>query len=238
VRRIKAIIPNCTDVWNKPVKELLDKYKDDATEIDVVDIGKGSEAIESTYDLVWSELFVVQAAENAQKEGYDGVITYCFGDPGLRAAKEALDIPVVGLNEPSIHIASLLGDRFAIISPGVGKSISSLVKDKLKVYGLEDKCAAVRFADIPVLELETNREKTAKRIIEEARKAIQEDGADVIIFGCGAMLGIEEQVSQELGVPVVVPGVAGLKICEALIDMGLAQSKGFFVKPSPQKRLA
>ena len=118
MKKIKVINPVCTDIWNEPTEKELNKYKDEDTRIKVTNIKKGPESIQSFYDIIWSELFTVQEAEKAEGEGYDGVIIYCFGDPGLRAAKEKLNIPVVGINEPSIHIASILGDKFSIINPG------------------------------------------------------------------------------------------------------------------------
>jgi hypothetical protein len=51
------------------------------------------------------------------------------------------------------------------------------------------------------------------------------------------MFGVEEKVRNELNVPVVVPGPVALRTCEALIDLGLAQSKRFFAAPPRKKRV-
>ena len=67
--------------------------------------------------------------------------------------------------------------------------------------------------------------------------AIEKDGADTIVLGCGGILGVEERILKELKVPVVVPGVAALKICEDLICMGIAQSKHYFGTPPEVKRI-
>jgi len=241
MKKIKVIVPVSTDIWNEPAEKEMNKYKDNDTSIDIINIEKGPESLECTYDEVWSELFTVQEAEKAEREGYDGVIIYCFGDPGLRAAKEKLDIPVVGINEPSIHIASILGDKFSIISPGpaVRGTYNGVVltKDKLKLYGFEHKCVSVRSIGIPVLDLEKDKSREAEKVFEEAKKAVDEDGADTIVLGCGSILGVEERILKELKVPVVVPGVAALKICEDLICMGIAQSKRYFGTPPEIKRI-
>ena len=241
MKKIKVIVPVCTDIWNEPVKKEMNKYKDNDTSIDIINIEKGPESISCNYDEVWSELFTVQEAEKAEKEGYDGVIIYCFGDPGLRAAKEKLNIPVVGINEPSIHIASMLGNKFSIIGPGPsarGSSvIGGLTGDKIKLYGFEQKCASMRSIGILVLDLDKDKSREAERVFEEAKKAVDEDGADTIVLGCGAILGVEERILKELKVPVVVPLVAALKICEDLICMGIAQSKYYFRTPPEVKRI-
>lgn len=72
------------------------------------------------------------------------------------------------------------------------------------------------------------KEKEGKRLVEEAKKAVKEDGVNTIVFGCGSMLRVEGKISKRLEVPVIVPGVAALKICEDLIDMNLSQSKRYF----------
>jgi len=83
---------------------------------------------------------------------------------------------------------------------------------------------------IPILELETGADAQAKRLLEEAQKAVEGDGADVIVLGCGSILALTDEISA-LGVPVVVPGIAAPKLCEDLIDMQLAQSKRCFSIP-------
>ena len=229
-KRIRVVVPVSTDAWNQPVKNLLDDYKDANTKIDVVNIEEGPKAIECCYDEVWAATSFVREAERAEQEGYNGVIDYCFDDPGLRAAKESLDIPVVGLSEASFHIASLLGTKFSVISAGPPDCTFTDIKDLVKLYGFTDKCASVRSVAIPILELEKGRDTQANRLLEEAKRAVEGDGADVIVLGCGSILVLTKGISA-LGVPVVVPGIAALKLCEDLIDMRLAQSKRCFRIP-------
>ena len=185
-------------------------------------------------------MFTLQEAEKAPTEGFDGVIIYCGSDPGLRAAKEKLDIPVVGLGESSYHLASMLGNSFSVMTVGPPNLVATQcrrVRDHLKVYALEHKCASVRSVAIPVIDLEKEKAEQEQRVFAEATKAIEEDGADTIVLGCGGMLGVAEQVSQQLGVPVIIPAIAALKICESLIRMGLVQSKRCFGTPPDKKRI-
>lgn len=233
--RIKVIVPVSTHIWNEMIKEAYEKYKDPDTELTIVNIQKGPESIEMIYDEVWAELETLLEAEKAEKEGYDAVIDYCFGDPGLIALKEALDIPVVGLNEPSIHIASVLGRKFSIVGVG-GEKAKGLMIEKVKTYGLEHKLASVRLTDIKVLDIKKDFNKLVNALYEEAKKAIEEDGADVIVLGCGSLLNIAEILQKRLGVPVIDPGLAALKFTEMLVKLGLKQSKKAYPKPYEKRR--
>ena len=60
---------------------------------------------------------------------------------------------------------------------------------------------------------------TEERILEEARKAVEEDGADVIVLGCTIEFGFYQKVQDELGVPVVDAIVAPIRYAEFLADL-------------------
>jgi len=52
----------------------------------------------------------------AEKEGFDAAITACYYDPILRELRTAVDIPVVGIAEVSMHAAAMMGARFGVVS--------------------------------------------------------------------------------------------------------------------------
>lgn len=233
--KIKVIVPVSTNVWNDMIKEAYEAYKDPETRIDIVNIEKGPESIEQLYDEAWAALPTLIEAEKAEKEGYDAVIDYCFGDPALEAIKEALNIPVVGLNEPTIHLASILGRKFSIIGVG-GEFAHGLFRDKIAIYGLSHKLASVRITDIMVLDIKKDFQKLVNALAEAGRKAIEEDGAQVLVLGCGSLLNIAEILKEKLNVPVLDSGLAALKVVEDLVQLKLSQSKKAYMKPYEKKR--
>jgi len=234
-KRIKIIVPLATSIWNEPNLREMEKYKDSDTSLDIINLQKGPESIEDSYDEAWSAIFTLQEVEKAAKEGYDGIIISCYDDPALRAAKEAVEIPVVGVGEASAIFALLLGHKFGIVTAGPPESGACLM-DNLKMYELDHKCVGVLSIGIPVLDLKEGGEKEKSSLIELGRGLI-EKGADVIILGCGGILGVAEAASCELGIPVIIPLDVGLKMCEAMISMGVAQSKKGFYPPAVKKRI-
>jgi allantoin racemase len=177
----------------------------------------------------------LQEVEKAAKEGYDGIIIYCYGDPALQAAKQAVRIPVVGLGEASAIFALLLGHKFGILTAGPPEA-GTFLMDNLKMYELDHRCVGVLPIGVPVLDLKEGDEKEKSLLVELGRGLI-EKGADVIVLGCGSILGVAEAASRELGVPVVIPAAAALKMCEAMISMGVAQSKKGFYPPAAKRRI-
>ncbi len=233
---IKVIVPVSTNIWNDMIRDAYEKYKEHDTKIDIINISLGPESIEQIYDDVWAGLPTLMEVEKAEKEGYDAIIIYCFGDPALRAAKEAVNIPVVGLCEPSIHIASMLGRKFSII--GVGGEVGyGLLFDNVAVYGLSNKLASIRLTDIKVLDIKKEFNRIVDALCEEGRKAIENDGAEVLVLGCGGLLNLAETLEKQLGVPIVDPGLAALKTAEILARLKLRQSKKAYVTPYQKKRI-
>jgi allantoin racemase len=233
--RIKVIVPVTTGLWTDMIREAYEKYKDPDTEITVVNLKRGPDSVEQFYDEAWAALPTLLEAEKAEKEGYDAVIDYGFGDPALEAIKEALHIPVVGINEPAVHLASILGRKFSIIGVG-GCGFALLFEDKIAVYGLRDKLASARIIETKVLDIKKDFDELCRDLLEAGKKAINEDGAEVLVMGCGALLNIAEVMQKKLKVPVVDPGLAALKIAEDLVKLNLSQSKKAFMNPHKKKR--
>jgi len=232
---IRIVVPVATAMWNDSVGSWMDRYKDTSTKLSVENLDSGPRSLECTYDETMVESSTVEALGRAEEAGASGAIIYCMSDPGLRAAKERLSIPVVGIGEASYHFASLIGSRFSVIATGstaLAATQARRVRDHLRVYALDHKCVSVRSVCIPVLDLEGRRDELMRMLLLEGQKARDEDGADTLVLGCGGMLGVAQTVSKELAIPVIDPAVVALKLCEAFIRLRLAQSKRCFGSPT------
>ena len=89
---------------------------------------------------------------------------------------------------------------------------------------------------IPVLELEKDLDRTKAALAEEAVRAVEDDGADAIIFGCTGMLGCADAVRQGLlargyDVPVIDPVPWAVTVAAGLVEVGLSHSKITYEQP-------
>jgi allantoin racemase len=198
------------------------------TAISVVCLDKGPASLESQYEDAVAVPQVVLRTVDAEREGADAVIIDCMNDPGLQAAREAVSIPVVGPAQSSMLLASILAHKFSVVSI----SARDVTPMELLVsrYGLKDKYASTRWVNIPVLDLHADEETLLDSLTAESIRAIREDGAHAIVFGCGGMIGLsgklEERLkSQGLDAIVIDPSQAALKWAEMLVDLDLAQSR-------------
>jgi allantoin racemase len=84
----------------------------------------------------------------------------------------------------------------------------------------------MRPVELGVHDFQADHERTCERLLGEGRKAVREDGAEVIILGCTAEYGFHQQMQAELGVPVIDAVLAPFKYAEFLAEM--AQQFGWF----------
>lgn len=226
--RIRVVVPVATPVWNEETRLALVKVASRETELEVVSLDHGPTAIESEYETVLVASQVVREIRRAETEGCQGAIVYCFNDPGLRASKEVASIPVTGLMESSVIMVSAVADRYGILNPSWRDS--SFTWSAIARFDSR-RLVSVRALDLPVLDL-GDQERLLDRARGIARRMVMEDQADAIVLGCGAMFGLDERLQEELGVPVIAPGKAAVKLVEALVGMGIAQSKRSFPEPT------
>ena len=112
-----------------------------------------------------------------------------------------------------------------------------MIKHLAEQYGVPGKMASVRSVDIPVLEFEQDLDRTKAALAEVAVRAVEEDGADAIVFGCTGMLGCADAVRAGLlakgyDIPVIDPVPLAVRMAAALIESGVSHSKITYEKPS------
>lgn len=201
------------------------------TQVEVWDVQGGPSSIESMYEEYLSVPGALDRIQEASRAGFDGIILGCYGDPGVDAARELVSIPVVGPGEASMLFAASLGHRFSILT--ILDSVIHPLRRLAHDVGVDGKLASVRAVNIPVLNLAKDPESTYQRMLEAGRLALDIDGADTLVLGCMTMAFLDEhrRLSGALGVPVVNPVQAALRLVESLVSMGLAHSKRAFPVP-------
>lgn len=177
----------------------------------------------------------------AERSGYDAAVIGCFYDLGLQEGRELTSRMVVTAPcESSVHLAATLGHRFSIIV-GRRKWIPQM-HDNVRRYGLESRLASFRAIDLWVPQYHQDEHETARRFREAGRRAIEEDGAEVIVLGCTASTGFYAQLQDELGVPVIDSALAAIKYAEYLVDLrerfGWSHSKRGGYESPPEQELS
>lgn len=228
MKRILVINPNTSERTTQHIKNNIKKVKHVDTFFEVINPRKGPESIESYYDISMVVPEMIKLVKD-KSQSFDAMVIACFGDPGLETFKEILDIPVIGIMEASIHIASMLGEKFSIIS--INKRRASSKWRYIRSIGLINRMVSVIPIDMSVVDMEKDPEMMLSRIVDAALKA-KEEGAEVVILGCASMSGYSEEIMKKTGLTVIDPVAIGFKLAEILAELNLSQSKvGIYSKP-------
>jgi allantoin racemase len=178
----------------------------------------------------------LDAAIRVDRRGVDAVFVNTFADYNLAAMKSALDIPVVGAGESTMHTASMLGERFAIVTVWP-QSMRHIYRDLLREYRLEEHCAAIVHA-MPEEELDRvgtehgvkermkeDDETIVDRLGAACRTATQEHGADTVVLGCTCMAPVAKDLKRHTDADVVCPSRTGFLATETLLRLGYSPSE-------------
>jgi len=231
--KICVINPNTSASMTQRIRSELEKIKRPDTELTVMNPEHGPAAIECARDEVMAGPAILELVAKANAEGYDGIVLACFSDPALDAAREISDIPVIGIEEATLHVACMLGHKFSILTSLPRRIPTRELHARLR--GVETAFASAPVLDMSVLDMDAHPETAKARALALARKAIAEDGAEVIILGCAGLAGYARDIERELGAVVLDPTAVAFKLAEAFVDLGLRQSKvRRFAAPAPR----
>lgn len=220
--RILVINPNTTQEMTDDIGRVARAAASPGTEIDCVSPKAGPRSIEGFTDEVLASYHTVETVAGT-KGRYDAYVIACYGDPALSACREVADVPVVGIAEASFHMASLVAFKWSIVS--VLPRVKPLLEELVHRNGMELRCASIRCTPLTVLEIEEDIDRAKRMMVDEARAAIEEDGAEAILLGCAGLGPIDKAMQAELNVPVFDGTACAVMLAENLHRYGVTTAK-------------
>ena len=153
----------------------------------------------------------------ARRGSYDAAVIACFGDPGLDAAKELLEVPVIGISEAAFHAACMLGRRFGVVS--FTAALRPMFEECLAHHGLTARCAGFRMGPAFAGDPGTVAEDRTALLAGLVRESVEQDGAEAVILAGGPLAGLAPVLQPHVGVPLVDGTQAAVKMAEALAGL-------------------
>ncbi|WLH78037.1 aspartate/glutamate racemase family protein [Pseudomonas sp. FP2335] len=231
--RILVVNVNTTESITETIAQQARAVAAPGTEIVGLTPYFGAESVEGNFESYLAAIAVMDRVM-AYDQPFDAVIQAGYGEHGREGLQELLNVPVVDITEAAASTAMFLGHAYSVVTT-LDRTVP-LIEDRLKLAGLYQRCASVRASGMAVLELEEDPLAAMEAIVRQAELAIREDKAEVICLGCGGMAGLDEQIRQRTGVPVVDGVTAAVTIAESLVRLGLSTSKiRTYSPPRPKK---
>lgn len=231
--KILLVNPNTTASMTQAIAAAARAVAAPGTRVLATQPGFGPVSIESHYDEAVAAAGVAEQVRLAAADPPDATVLACFGDPGLDAAREALDGPVLGIAEAAFHAASFVATGFSVVTTLTRTCV--MAERLVQRYGFERACRGIHGTDIPVLALEQAGAPLLAQLEATAREALARDGSGAIVLGCAGMAPLCATLGERLGVPVIDGVAAAVKLAEALVGLGLRTSKRGDYAPPPPK---
>lgn len=163
----------------------------------------------------------------------DAVVIAVSFDTGLRALREFLPIPVVGMTEAALLTSCMLGGRVGLVS--FGGRAQPLYRELVASHGLASRVAGWRNVEASSAYEPGDTSAVDRSIVAAGRDLVEHDGAEVVVLLGAVMAGAPRRVQGELPVPVLDGIACGVRQAELLV--GLAAPKpaaGSYAPPGPR----
>jgi Asp/Glu/hydantoin racemase len=230
--RLLLINPNISDTVTELIRGEAQRSAPDGMQIEVLTAPFGVAYIETRFEALIGAYAVAQlAAEHHHR--FDAVVVAAFGDPGLAALREVLPIPVTGLTEAALASAHLLGRRFSIIA--ISHRIQAWYREVVEANGFADRLASIRSLERPLQHIATVQQDHGPALKALAERAVNEDGADVIILAGAPLAGLARSLQGQLPVPAVDGVSSAVRHAASLIGLQAGKAAAGSVAPPPTK---
>jgi Asp/Glu/hydantoin racemase len=233
--KLLLLNPNVTTAVTDTMAAEARRCASPGTEIVAATAHFGASYVENRIEAAIASHAVLEAlAEHTQ--GCDAAIVAAFGDPGLYAAKEMLAIPVVGISEAAFLTAYQLGRRYSIVC--LTERLRIWYMECAQEHGLARRLVSARAAGIAPTDIGRSKDETLAALLEQCRRAIEDDGTEAIVLGGGPIAGIARSLAAHLSVPIVDGVSCAVRLAEGLIALRLRKAThGSFARPGPKPTL-
>ncbi|MEO0538813.1 MAG: aspartate/glutamate racemase family protein [Cyanobacteria bacterium P01_A01_bin.123] len=219
--QITVINGNTCVPMTHSIDQAAQQVRSPQTQIVTVQPKAGPESIECYYDEYLAIPGILEQIVLDQTAA--GFILACWGDPGIEAAREITDRPVIGIAEASMYIANMLAAKWSVVT--TTHRVRHMVEKTVEKTGIGDRCASVRTTNLAVVDTEHNRAATLAALVDVGQMAIEQDGAEALCLGCAGMNGLDIALEEKLQVPVIDSVTAAVKLAESIISLGKCTSK-------------
>ncbi len=203
---------------------ILQQYAAPNTELAMVCLQDSRVEINSALDVALAGPEIVKLAVQAESDGFDAVVLYCFSDPAIDACREALRIPVIGGAQAACLSALHICRSFGVILADAVR----LPEKKLFLCTLgvdSSRIGVIAAVDLNGISIWQDRDTALQKLVACGQQMIDKQHTEAIVLGCLSFLGMARPLSEILGIPVIDPAVCAVTTAESIVRQRLITSK-------------
>jgi allantoin racemase len=234
--RILVLNANTTDFVTQTAAAEARRVASPGTEIvtATADFGGAIVATRSEHAIA-EHAAVVLAARHATD--CDAVVIAVSYDTGLKALREMLNVPVVGMTEAALLSACMLGGPIGLIS--FGRRVWPIYRELVDGYGLSARIAGRRVSDNTTAYKPGDYSALDAELVATAHDLIEKDGAEGIVVLGAVMAGASRRIEDRVPVPVLDGMRCAIPQAEALVRIGARKpTTGSYAPPGERQTSA
>jgi len=215
-RRIAVVNSNSSAVVTRQLADTVEPALLPGTEAIFVNPERGPAGIDSRLDVAIAAVEGALVVHDLAGD-VDAVVLACGNDPGLEAAREGTDRPVVGIAEAGFLQACAYGPRFsvAVLAPRKVADMRRLVRG----YGLGDRLASIVAAESSSRAAASAPQELLEQLVAACSGLGDDELGDALVLTGSVMGRIAPELSAAIGRPVVSGLLAGVRMAETLADV-------------------
>lgn len=208
--RLLLLNPNTTEALTGRLAASARMVLPEGVELETATATRGFPYISSRAEAQVSGAIVLEMlAERAGQ--WDAAIIAAFGDPGLLAARELFDRPVMGMAEAAMISALTLGQSFAFVT--FTPRMIPWYEEQVRLAGLGTRFAGSFVPDAAMGGVTSVAEDMRAPLLATCREAAAR--ADVLILAGAPIAGLASDIADEVPAILVDPIRAAVTQCIA-----------------------
>lgn len=231
--RLLVVNANTSEIVTEKVAAQARASASPGTEVVAVTGRFGAHVIGTrTEQAIGEHSTVALVAEHAT--GCDAVVIAVSYDTGLRAARELLPVPVVGMTEAGLLTACMLGGRIGVVT--FGRRVRPLYEELVAGYGLAARLAGWRTLESTAAYQRGAHDALDAELVHAAIDLVEHDGAETVLLTGAVMAGVPGRLQADVPVPLVDGIDCAVRQAELLARLGKPKPRtGSYAAPVPRE---
>ena len=166
---------------------------------------------------------------------YDAFVLAMSLDHGLWATRELSPVPVVGMSEAALHVASMHGNRLGLLTFG---GTTQTYREMVEAYGFAQKAPVIEALGITPQEHLAEPERVEGVIVDRCNSLAQSGAIDGVILVGAVAAGLPEKLQPRLSVPAFEGISCGVRMAELLVGLDVPKpTLGTFAAPQGRQSI-
>jgi len=232
--RLLLLNPNTSGFVTERVAAQARKCAQPGTEIVAVGGAFGARVITTRTEQAIAEHATLDALAR-HADGCDAVVLAISYDTALRAAREMLPIPVVGITEAALLTACMLGTRTGVVM--FGRRVLPLYQEIATLHGQSARIAGWRALESDAPYGDGDQTDVDQLVLDAVADLVARDGCEVVVLAGAVMAGVPPRLQARATVPLLEGVSCAVAQAEMLVRLGCPKARTGSLAALPAREL-